>query len=70
MDEEPPPDYHVNWNDGGSSGSFFGCVGMAFGLVFMATGGLCAWLGLGSGALLPALIGLMFLGFGWMLIKR
>lgn len=70
MDEEPPADYHVNWNDGGSSGSFFGCVSMVFGLVFMATGGLCAYTGLVTMTFLTALIGLGLMAVGWKMMSR
>jgi hypothetical protein len=69
VSEEPPPDYEIDWHGKRESSSFFGCVGMAFGIVFMLTGGLCAVQGLGGASIGAGLVGLFFMALGWKLMK-
>jgi hypothetical protein len=72
MSDEPPPeyDYEVDWHGERESTSFFGCVGMAFGIVFILTGGMCAFLGFTGSSVGAGLIGLMFVAVGWKLMNR
>jgi hypothetical protein len=65
---DEPPDY-IDWGNGRSGGSFFGCIGMAVGLVFMLTGGLCVWGGFSGAGAEPLLIGLLMMAGGWVMMK-
>jgi hypothetical protein len=66
---DEPPDY-IDWGDTRSgAGSFFGCVGMAIGLLFMLTGGLCVWSGFTGSGVKVLLIGLLIAACGWLLTR-
>lgn len=65
---DEPPDY-IDWHDDRSGPSFFGCVGMAMGLLFMLTGGICVWGGASGGGTELLLIGLLIMAGGWALSR-
>jgi hypothetical protein len=62
---DEPPDY-IDWGNGRSGSSFFGCIGVGLGMVFMFTGGICVFSGR-SGE--PLVIGLVMMAIGWLLMK-
>jgi hypothetical protein len=66
---DEPPDY-IDWGNDRSGGSFFGCLGMAIGFVFMLTGGLCVWSGFRGLSLQVLLIGLVMMVAGWLMSRR
>jgi hypothetical protein len=65
---DEPPDY-VDWGNGRSGGSFFGCIGMAVGSLFMLTGGLCVWGGVSGAGIEPLFIGLLLVAAGWVMTR-
>ena len=70
MNDEPPPDDHVDWHGDGGGTSFLGCLASAFGLVFLMTGGMCAFIGLRSSSFVAMLVGLAFMVAGWKMMNR
>lgn len=67
---DEPPDY-VDWGDERSgAATFFGCIGMSIGLLFMLTGGLCVWSGVSGPGVEVLVIGLVLAGGGWLLRGR
>lgn len=67
---DEPPDY-IDWGDGRSSSSFFGCIGVGLGFLFMFTGGICVFGGFSGSNGEVLLIGLlMMLGGGLMMRGR
>ncbi len=65
---DEPPDY-IDWGNGRSGGSVLGCLGVAIGVIFMLTGGLCVFAGAGSAGSGQLLIGLVLILIGWLLMK-
>lgn len=65
---DEPPDY-VDWGNGRSGGSLFGCLVGAIGLIFMFTGGICVWGGFSGSSAGVMLIGILLVVGGWLMVK-
>jgi hypothetical protein len=65
---DEPPDY-VDWGNGRSGSSFFGCIGVGLGMVFMFTGGICVLGGFSARGGEPLFIGLLMMAAGWLMMK-
>ena len=67
MSDEPPD--HVDWGNGPTGGSFFGCLLAAIGVIFTLTGGVCVWSGFSGSSVEVLLIGLLMMAGGWLMMK-
>jgi hypothetical protein len=65
---DEPPDY-IDWGNARSGSSFFGCIGVGLGFLFMFTGGACVLGGFSGGGGEPLLIGLLMMAGGWVMMK-
>ena len=70
MSDDPPPDDHIDWHGDGGGTSFLGCLASGFGLIFMVTGGMCAYVGVSAPSIVSGLVGLMFIFVGWKMMSR
>jgi hypothetical protein len=70
VSDDLPPEPRIDWHGDGGGTSFFGCLVSAFGLIFMVTGGMCAFIGLTSSSIVAALVGLVFMAAGWKMMNR
>ena len=69
MSDAGAPEPDLRWAGDGNQLSFLGCVGLAAGVIFMLTGGLCAWIGLSESSFGSGAIGLFLIVSGWALMK-
>lgn len=65
---DDPPDY-VDWGNGRSGPSLFGCLIGAIGLLFTLTGGVCVWGGFNGSSVEILVIGVLMMAGGWLMMS-
>jgi hypothetical protein len=65
---DAPPDY-IDWGEGRSGSSFFGCIAVGVGTLFMLTGGICVFGGFSGSSVQVLLIGLLMMAGGWAMMR-